>query len=858
MFVLFSVTPRVGCPEAAATRPLQIDDLLHAEYPSYPLIRSSSFSPDGSALAFSVVRSQAQDPKNWIVDVDGSLTHSDVWLQRAPKEKPRRITDGSPDSSGWSIPIWSPDGKQLVMASTRGGVFRLWAFDVSTGRLSLVSDYPLDVSMRFSTVWVDNQRVLFYSSDRYTGVVFPSSIEIARSAWSKALAGEYATSSALGSNIGMDSSLSTSPVCLILADLSENKSFQIADGDIARFELSPDRRYVAVARASRPLPPRMGEKLSAARRPKLTLEVHALNGALAYKESRPLSAATMSWAPKSSELAYWISNESDTVVPRLSVLSMASGLTKSASLTGLVPRADRPILWSTDGSPLVNAGVDADNSRKQQNRFDWFVVDSDRTAINITAFLPSPPSMLYSIRRGSAFVGVADGSLWRIEASGHRYARKVDFGVESKVSALDIIGFGSIAGPRSWLLESNSSDSGPSFYSVDANTLRASLIVLPPESGHSSELQALAYSAGSGQALIYKTDGNVIELIRSGPRGAEVVHSMNEWARDIANNPTQTINYTSLEGEDLFGCVILPPDYVSGRRYPLLTWVYAGMRMDAQCSRLTEYAPARAALQPASLNVRVAASKGYAVLLPSMPMHLNGENDVPLAHLTNGVLPAIDKLISLGLADPDRVFIAGQSFGGFSTLGIVTQTPRFKAAAAFGGYSDFTSAFGSADERSRYREYLQEIFFPMEMVEEAQASLDYPPWKIPDRYRRASPISYIENVVTPVLMLQGEQDVNPIEQAEEFFSSLYRQGKPAELVRYWGEGHLIRSPGNIRDVWNRLMAWFDNYGDITRDSHGSVVFNGDRVRSRDGATALTPADFARFNLLSSAEPADVR
>jgi dipeptidyl aminopeptidase/acylaminoacyl peptidase len=269
--------------------------------------------------------------------------------------------------------------------------------------------------------------------------------------------------------------------------------------------------------------------------------------------------------------------------------------------------------------------------------------------------------------------------------------------------------------------------------------------------------------------------------------------------------------------------------------------------MDAQCSWLKGYSLAGEALRPPVINLRLAASEGYAVLLPSMPVHLLGGSDVPLAHLTNGVLPAIDKLISDGVVAPDRLFVAGQSFGGFSTYGLVTQTARFKAAAAFGGESDYISIFGSADKRFLHGEYLQQLFFPMEQVEEAQASLDLPPWAASDRYRRASPISYVDKVVTPMLMVQGDLDLIPIEQAEEFFSSLYRQGKPAELVRYWGESHVIASPANVHDVWSRVIAWFDNYGDLARDANGSLIFDGDHVRSRNGAPALTPDDFLKFD-----------
>ncbi len=81
--------------------------------------------------------------------------------------------------------------------------------------------------------------------------------------------------------------------------------------------------------------------------------------------------------------------------------------------------------------------------------------------------------------------------------------------------------------------------------------------------------------------------------------------------------------------------------------------------------------------------------------------------------LTSGVLPAIEKLISSGVADAGRLFVAGHSFGGFSTYGLVTQTDRFKAAVALSGWSDFLSTFGTSDPRLRYGEDLKLMFYGM-------------------------------------------------------------------------------------------------------------------------------------------------
>jgi dipeptidyl aminopeptidase/acylaminoacyl peptidase len=60
-------------------------------------------------------------------------------------------------------------------------------------------------------------------------------------------------------------------------------------------------------------------------------------------------------------------------------------------------------------------------------------------------------------------------------------------------------------------------------------------------------------------------------------------------------------------------------------------------------------------------------------------------------------------------------------------------------------------------------------------------------------------------------MIQGDLDYIPLQQSEEFFTALYRQNKRAQFVRYWGEDHLLASPGNIRDLWRRIYAWFDFY-----------------------------------------------
>jgi dipeptidyl aminopeptidase/acylaminoacyl peptidase len=86
-----------------------------------------------------------------------------------------------------------------------------------------------------------------------------------------------------------------------------------------------------------------------------------------------------------------------------------------------------------------------------------------------------------------------------------------------------------------------------------------------------------------------------------------------------------------------------------------------------------------------------------------------------------------------------------------------------------------------------------------------------PPWKDMGRYILNSPIFQVDRVHTPLLIVQGDLDYVALQQGEELFNSLYRQGKLARFVRYWGEGHSPSSPANIRDMWQRIFEWYGKY-----------------------------------------------
>jgi dipeptidyl aminopeptidase/acylaminoacyl peptidase len=530
-----------------------------------------------------------------------------------------------------------------------------------------------------------------------------------------------------------------------------------------------------------------------------------------------------SWSPKGDELSFWTtvgtaSRLQRARLPDLKLTALELGPLEAA--TEVAPQ------WTARGDLLIQAA--------QGPRHDWFVVSPRKSPRNLTAMLDTMPKLLLPLSGRETFVAVTPGMLWRFALSG-RAPQPSDGVPVPGIEALEPVSFENSRDDTDLMVRGGDPGSVAHF-TIDRGSGTLTRLA-QPEPG----AQLGAWSSRGKAAVFYSNGPRGTFLWRTSPQGTpEVLRATNRWLEHIAPGELRSFDYQSLDGQKLKAWLILPPGYQQGRRYPLLTWVYAG---DVQGGRPN---PETLIGSPLSLNLQLAAAKGYAVLLPSMPLKGTKYAHDVLAGLQNGVLPAVDQAIADGLADPERLFVAGHSFGGFSTYGLITQTRRFKAAIAMAGMADFVSYFGSVDASFRYGDSLPDLFFIMETVENGQAGLGNPPWKDPDRYRRNSPLTYVDRVDTPLLMIHGDMDPIPLEQAEEFFASLYRQGKPAQLIRYWGESHVIHSPANVRDMWSRIFAWLDRYGDIARDSAGDMLFDGDHARSRAGAPPLEAADFLKL------------
>ena len=248
---------------------------------------------------------------------------------------------------------------------------------------------------------------------------------------------------------------------------------------------------------------------------------------------------------------------------------------------------------------------------------------------------------------------------------------------------------------------------------------------------------------------------------------------------------------SSIDGEEIQGWYILPPNYDSSKTYPLILEIHGGPNL--------AYGPVFTA------ELQRMAAEGYVVFYDNhrgstgygerFALLLQGKysSEYDFSDHMSGV----DALIEKGIADPERLFITGGSAGGIASAYAIGLTNRFKAAVVAKPVINWLSKVLSADSGL----YQIPFQFPGK------------PWDNVEHYWKRSPLSLVGNVTTPTMLITGVDDKRtPMSETEQFYQALKIQKVDSVLVRVPESPHGIASkPSRMIGKVENILAWFKKY-----------------------------------------------
>ena len=454
----------------------------------------------------------------------------------------------------------------------------------------------------------------------------------------------------------------------------------------------------------------------------------------------------------------------------------------------------RSLSWSPDGKHLAYAHPDG-----------LFLVSTQTDEQkNLTANLAEKPIFftrpLWSPSGNSIFCGF-DRHIWKLPTDGIR-GRKLTAGLNRHI-------VGVVAKRNTHVVWQSSDAQSICIQTHDAETKHDGLYQIQVAEARATPLfevpmrlipsWAGAFDlrvVGYGTQIVYMTEHTTYPVkiwsfdIVSGKR--RQVADLNPHLSDIHFGETRFIESQTAEGQRLRGILMLPARYEAGKRYPLVTLIYPGDNL----SSFVYYFGFGDAI------IHLLATRGYAVLCVDIPL----ESNEPLKEIPKLVLPTVDKVIEMGIADASRLGIMGYSYGGYGTVGVIAHTTRFKAAVAGGGIYNLTSFYSWFGKQGRNR--------GIGWAEGGQGRMSGSLWEQRQQYIDNSPMFHLDKVETPLLIYCGDgYDGSDFAQSGELFSGLRRLKKTGTLVHYRAETHNSPTwqPEHQIDSWERILGWFKKY-----------------------------------------------
>ncbi|HEV7224336.1 MAG TPA: S9 family peptidase [Pirellulales bacterium] len=247
---------------------------------------------------------------------------------------------------------------------------------------------------------------------------------------------------------------------------------------------------------------------------------------------------------------------------------------------------------------------------------------------------------------------------------------------------------------------------------------------------------------------------------------------------------------SSADGRRIQGWIVKPPAFDPTKKYPLILEIHGGPFANYGNRFATEnqfYAAAGYVV----LYANPRGSTGYGEQFCNLIHHKYPAQDY------DDLMSGVDAAISQGYVDADNLYVTGGSGGGILTAWIVGKTNRFRAAVAAKPVINWYSFALTSDIYPYFNDY----WFPGV------------PWKNAEHYLRRSPLSLVENVTTPTMLITGEQDYRtPISEAEQFYQALKLRKVDAMLVRVPGASHdITKRPSRLMMKTQYVLKWFSTY-----------------------------------------------
>lgn len=254
----------------------------------------------------------------------------------------------------------------------------------------------------------------------------------------------------------------------------------------------------------------------------------------------------------------------------------------------------------------------------------------------------------------------------------------------------------------------------------------------------------------------------------------------------------QVLTYEREDGVPLSATLYLPVDHREGDRLPLLVWAYPREYNDVRTAGQVGVSPYRFTRIGGSSHLHLV-TQGYAIMDgATMPVIGDAEtmNDTFIEQIVAAAQAAIDTAVEMGVADRDRVAVAGHSYGAFMTANLLAHCDLFRAGIArSGAYNRTLTPFGFQSERRTL-------------------------WEAPGVYFGISPFMHADGIGEPILLIHGEADNNsgtyPL-QSRRLFSAIQGNGGVARLVMLPNESHGYRARESILHCLAEMVDWLDTH-----------------------------------------------